>query len=86
VAAYVDLARNHFNVDEFESFCAEHLSQLDEVANEFFASDTVHNAIRDKVSALYPDDEIESFVELFWDRIQTWRQVEGAGVVSRISS
>ena len=79
VAAYVDLARNHFNVDEFESFCAEHLSQLDEVANEFFASDTVHNAIRDKVSALYPDDEIESFVELFWNRVQKWRQVEGSG-------
>ena len=79
VAAYVDLAREHFSVDEFESFCAEHLPQLDEVADEFFASDTVHNAIREKVSALYPENEIESFVELFWNRVQKWRQVEGAG-------
>ena len=79
VAAYVDLAREHFSVDEFESFCAEHLPQLDEVANEFFASDTVHNAIREKVSALYPENEIESFVELFWNRVQKWRQVEGTG-------
>jgi len=77
MAAYVELARDHFSVDEFESFCTTHLPQLDEVANEFFASDIVLNAIREKVSALYPENEIESFVELFWNRVQKWRQVEG---------
>ena len=77
MAAYVKLARAHFNVDEFESFCATHLSQLDVVAHEFFASDTVHQAIREKVTALYPENEIDSFVELFWNRVQKWRQIEG---------
>ena len=77
--AYVRLARAHFNVDEFETFCATHLPQLDEIAHEFFASDTVHDAIREKVTSLYPEAEIEAFVELFWNRVQDWRRIEGTG-------
>jgi hypothetical protein len=78
MAGYVSLAREHFSVDEFESFCDTHLPQLDEVAYEFFASDTALDAIREKVTALYPEDEIESFTELFWSRVQKWRQQEGS--------
>ncbi len=78
MAGYVKLAGKHFSVDEFESFCATHLSQLDELACEFFASDTVHEAIREKVTALYPEHEIDSFVELFWERVQEWRRLEGS--------
>jgi hypothetical protein len=78
LAAYVKLARRHFDVDAFESFCATHLSHLDEVANEFFASDTVHDAIRQKVVALFPAHEVETFTELFWNRVQEWRRVEGS--------
>ena len=77
MAGYVSLARAHFSVDEFESFCDTHLPQLDEVAYEFFASDTALDAIREKVTALYPEDEIDSFTELFWGRVQKWRQQEG---------
>jgi hypothetical protein len=79
LAAYVKLASGHFDVDEFESFCAKHLPQLDELAYEFFATDTMRDAIREKVTALYPEHEIDSFVELFWNRVQDWRRVEGAG-------
>lgn len=76
---YVDIARRRFNVTEFEEFCATHLSHLDEVANEFFGSETVRNAIRQKVTALFPEHEIDEFTDLFWNRIQTWREQEGAG-------
>ena len=79
MAAYVALARQHFSVDEFESFCDRHLSQLDEVANEFFAGDIVYEAIAEKVAALYPAHETEAFIELFWERVQKWRQLEGGG-------
>ncbi len=79
VAGYVALAQEHFSVDEFEDFCATHLSQLDEIAYEFFATDTVHEAIREKVTVLYPEHEIDTFVELFWNRVQKWRQTEGSG-------
>jgi len=79
LAGYVKLASGRFDVDEFESFCARHLPQLDEMAYEFFASETMRDAIRQKVTALYPEHEIDSFVELFWNRVQEWRRVEGAG-------
>ena len=78
LAAYVKLARRHFDVDAFETFCATHLPHLDEVANEFFASDTVHDAIGQKVKSLFPDHEVETFTELFWNRVQEWRRVEGS--------
>lgn len=79
LAGYVKLARRRFDVDAFEDFCATHLRQLDEVANEFFASEVMHDAIRQKVTSLFPADEIEAFTELFWGRVQEWRRIEGAG-------
>ena len=80
--AYVKLARRHFDVDAFEGFCATHLSQLDEVADEFFASETVHDAIKQKVESLFPAHEVEKFTELFWNRVQEWRRVEGSSTRS----
>ncbi len=77
LAGYVKLARQHFDVDAFERFCAMHLSHLDAVADEFFATETVRDAIRQKVTALFPSHEIDMFTELFWNRVQEWRRVEG---------
>lgn len=77
LAGYVKLARRHFDVEAFEAFCAKHLGQLDEIADAFFATDTVRDAIRKKVTALFPAHEIDTFTELFWNRIQEWRRVEG---------
>jgi len=77
--AYAGLARKRFDVDAFEDFCDTHLPHLDEVAHEFFATNTVREAIREKVTALYPQHEIDSFCELFWDRVQESRRVEGPG-------
>ncbi len=79
LAAYVKLARSHFDLDAFELFCATHLSQLDEVADEFFASEIVRDAIRQKVKSLFPAHEVETFTELFWNRVQEWRRIEGSG-------
>jgi hypothetical protein len=78
LAAYVRIARTHFDIEAFEQFCAQHLAHLDDAANEFFATETVRDAIRQKVTALFPAHEIEPFTELFWNRVQEWRRVEGA--------
>lgn len=67
---YVKLAEAHFDAERFYEFCDKHLSHLDEVANEFFRTDLVRDAIQQKVSALYPEHEIEEFTELFWNRVQ----------------
>ncbi len=76
LAAYVKIARKRFNVDEFEAFCEEHLGHLDEVADAYFGTEGVRDAIREKVEALYPEHEIDEFTQLFWDRIQKWRKHE----------
>lgn len=77
LAGYAEIAEAHFETERFEDFCREHLDHLDEVAYEFFGSDTARDAVRQKVSALYPDHEVDAFTELFMDRIEQWRQAEG---------
>jgi len=77
LAGYVRIARERFDIDRFEEFCDQHLGHLDEVAHEYFGSQAVRDAIREKVEALYPPQEHEEFTELFWNRIQYWRQQQG---------
>ena len=70
---YAAIAHERFETARFEEFCATHLAHLDEVAWEFFGSETARDAVRDKVSLLYPEHEHEQFTDLFWNRIQSWR-------------
>ncbi|MEM9402036.1 MAG: hypothetical protein AAGA44_06000 [Pseudomonadota bacterium] len=78
LAGYVDIARRRFDIDEFEEFCHQHLAHLDEVAYDYFGSPEVRDAIRLKVESLFPTHEQEQFTELFWQRIQHWRDTEGS--------
>ena len=70
---YAAIAHERYETARFEEFCATHLAHLDEVAWEFFGSETARDAVRDKVSLLYPEHEHEQFTDLFWNRIQSWR-------------
>ena len=78
LSAYAAIARERFESERFGEFCATHLSHLDEVAAEFFSSDIARDAVRQKVSALFPEHEIEEFTELFWQRIQAALEAEKA--------
>jgi len=71
--AYAQIAQERFDSEEFYEFCDKHLAHLDDVANDFFGTETARSAIRQKVEALFPDNEIEEFTELFWQRVQAWR-------------
>ena len=73
LAAYAAIARDRLQAAEFEAFCAEHLAHLDDVVWEFFASDVARSAVRQKVAALFPAHEVPQFTEVFWERIQRWR-------------
>ena len=72
--AYAAVARERLDADRFEEFCGKHLAHLDEAAWEFFATPRAREAVRLKVAALFPAHEVDSFTELFWARIQTWRE------------
>ena len=76
LAEYGRVARQRLDAEAFEAFCAEHLSHLDELAWEFFGSDTARDAVRLKVEYLYPEHEVEQFTEHFWGLIQFWRKTE----------
>ena len=71
--AYEALADKHFETKKFEAFCEKHLSALDEIVWEFFGTDYAHDAVRQKVIALFPAHEVEQFTAYFWKRIQEWR-------------
>ena len=75
--AMMPIVHERFETEAFEAFCAEHLGHLDEVAYAWFATDGARDAVRQKVNALFPEHEVEQFTDLFFDRIQTWREVEG---------
>ena len=76
LAAYAKIATERLDAERFDEFCAKHLAHLDEVTWEFFATDRAIDAVRQKVAALYPPHEVESFTTLFWNRIQHWRERE----------
>jgi hypothetical protein len=76
---YCAIADKRFETARFEEFCHKHLPHLDEVAWEFFGTGAAKDAVQQKVTALFPPHEIDKFTELFWSRIQEWRQVEGNG-------
>jgi hypothetical protein len=78
LAGYAAIARKVYDTDRFEEFCSTHLPHMDEVAWEFFGTETAKEAARQKVTALYPAEEVERFTELFWERIQTWRRERAA--------
>ena len=72
------IAHERFETEKFRDFCRTHLGHLDELAYEFFGSETMRDAVRQKVTALFPAHEIDEFTELFFGRVQRWREQEGA--------
>jgi hypothetical protein len=84
---YVAIADARFETDRFDEFCVKHLSHLDEVAWTFFGTPAAKDAVRQKVTALFPTNEVERFTEHFWSRIQEWRMSSvGKGVPSEAAS
>jgi hypothetical protein len=80
---YDALARAHFSSDEFAAFSAQHFGELDAIALEFFGSERFREIVREKVAALYPAHEIETFTEHFFGLVQFWRKTHSDVVEAR---
>jgi len=78
--AYTRLANEHFETERFQEFCDDHLAHLDEVTWEWFGTEVARDAVRQKVTAIFPEHEVEEFTEVFWQRLQRWRDEFEAGV------
>lgn len=79
LAGYAALARQRLDADRFAEFCATHLASFDETVWEFFGSDAAREAVRSKVEVMFPAHEVADFTDLFWQRIQRWRDEETRG-------
>jgi len=73
LSAYAAIGHQRMETDRFREFCDQHLTHLEEQTHEFFGTDFAKETIRQKVGALFPEHEVESFTEHFWGRIQNWR-------------
>ena len=71
--AYAAIGHQRMETERFNEFCNDHFSNLDEVLSDFFTTDRAKDAVRQKVSSLFPEHEVDSFTDLFWERIQQWR-------------
>jgi hypothetical protein len=76
LAAYAEIAHDRYETDRFWEFCAKNLADLDEVTWEYFGSDRAKEAVRRKVSVIFPAHEVEHFTEHFWGMLQFWRHTE----------
>ncbi len=80
---YAAIGHERMETDRFHEFCDKHLPHLGEQTHEFFGTDLAKETIRQKVAALFPEHEVESFTDHFWERIQNWRAANGNGGYSQ---
>lgn len=73
LAGYARIGNERMETAAFREFCDKELRHVDEIAWEFFGSEIARKAIRLKVEALFPAHEVDQFTQLFWDRVQQWR-------------
>lgn len=73
---YAAIADERFETVKFEEFCEKNLSHLDKVAWDFFGTAEAKDAVKQKVTAIFPAHEVDKFTELFWGRIQDWRAAD----------
>jgi len=74
LAGYAQIARRRFQTDRFEEFCAEHLGPVREATIEWLAGKRCRDAIRQKVTNVFPEHEVAEFSERFWDLVQRGRR------------
>jgi hypothetical protein len=72
--AYAAIGHERMQTSRFREFCETHLKHLEEATHDFFGTEVAKMAVRDKVAALFPANEVNEFTEHFWSRIQMWRE------------
>lgn len=72
LAAYLALADEYFETEQYWSWCDEHLPHLDEQVHDWVTSDEFDRLLRDTVAATYPPHEQEEFLAHFRGLIGLW--------------
>jgi hypothetical protein len=77
--ALAPIAHEHFETERFGEFCETHMADLDAVVHEWFGGEAARDAVQRKVAAVFPPHEVEEFTEVFFGRVQRWREDDAAG-------
>ena len=78
LAAYRTLADAYFETDRYQDFCASRLSDIDEVALEYFESPAFDQLLVETVTSHFPPHEHEQFAAHFRGLLQLWCHDERA--------
>ena len=77
LAAYLALADEYFEADDYWAFCAEHLGHLDEAVLTWVRSDAFDRLLVDTVRATYPPHEHDRFLGHFRGLTKAWADEQG---------
>jgi hypothetical protein len=69
---YRKLADEHFDIERYHEFCADHLSHIDEATVEYFSSDDFDRLLVDTVRSTFPPHEHDKFVPHYRGLIAAW--------------
>ena len=72
LAGYRKLADAHFQIDEYEAFCAEKLPHLDEALVEWIEGPDFDRLLVETVKATFPPHEHEQFVAHYRGLLAAW--------------
>ena len=72
IRAYRSMADDYFQADEYATFVAEHLGDLDEVAHDYFASPDFDALLVQTVQATFPPHEHDQFVAHYRGLLEAW--------------
>ena len=67
---YARIARERLSADQFTEFCTKHMGPVEEAARKWFRSDRCRDAIRKKVTNMYPAHEVDEFSTRFFAIVQ----------------
>ncbi len=78
LAAYLELADEHFETERYWQWCDEHLPHLDEQVLDWVTSTDFDRMLRDTVRATYPPHEHDEFLDHFHGLVDLWAVEEAA--------
>ncbi|HZN40683.1 MAG TPA: hypothetical protein VFD82_17900 [Planctomycetota bacterium] len=67
---YAKIARERLSADAFAEFCKTHMGPVEQAARQWFRSERCRDAVRKKVSHIYPAHEVDEFTARFYGLVQ----------------
>jgi hypothetical protein len=81
LSKYRELADMYFQVDAYRDFCETHLSNLDELAHDWFTSTEFDDVLVQTVRSTFPLHEQEHFVAHYRGLLAAWARDQSAARV-----